>query len=183
MYRLLLAMLGFCLVTPLFASDFGVKGLIGIPTARMSADGTLTTTAAIQSRTSSYSITYQVTPWLESTFRYTGFNEFFHYDRNYEAKVRLWPEQKYLPQVALGIRDLVGTGVYGSEYLVASKKYGNFDVTVGMGWGRLSGRAISITPLLIWRILLRLETGSMGLAVNFPLGCFLVGKKRVFLEE
>ena len=49
MYRLLLAMLGFCLVTPLFASDFGVKGLIDIPTARMSADGTLTTTAAVQS--------------------------------------------------------------------------------------------------------------------------------------
>ena len=60
----------------------------------MSADGTLTTTAAVQSRTSSYSITYQVTPWLEGTFRYTGFNEFFHYDRNYEAKVRLWSEQR-----------------------------------------------------------------------------------------
>ena len=96
MYRLLLAMLGFFLVTPLYASDFGIKGLIDIPTARMSADGTLTTTAAIQSRTSSYSITYQVTPWLESTFRYTGFNEFFFYDRNYEAKARLWAEQEFL---------------------------------------------------------------------------------------
>ena len=81
-------------------------------------------------------------------FRYTGFNEFFHYDRNYEAKVRLWPEQKYLPQVALGIRDLVGTGVYGSEYLVASKKYGNFDITAGMGWGRLAGNGDFNNPLI-----------------------------------
>ena len=87
MSRLLLVMLGFCLVTPLFASDFGVKGLIDIPTARMSADGTLTTTAAIQSLTKAYSITYQATPWLEGTFRYTGFNrKIFTYDRNYEVK-------------------------------------------------------------------------------------------------
>ena len=84
MSRLLLAMLGFCLVTPLFASDFGVNGLIDIPTARMSADGTLTTTAAIQSLTKAYSITYQAMPWLEGTFRYTGFNrKIYFYDRFY----------------------------------------------------------------------------------------------------
>ena len=64
-------------VLPSLASDFGVTGLIDIPTARMSADGTLTTTAAIQSRTNSYAITYQATPWLEGTFRYTGYNDFF----------------------------------------------------------------------------------------------------------
>ena len=74
-------------------------------------------------------------PWLEGTFRYTGFNRaIFSYDRNYEAKIRLWEEQRYLPQVAVGIRDLVGTGLWGSEYVVASKKMGDFDVTLGMGW-------------------------------------------------
>ena len=73
------------------ASDFGTTGLIDIPTARMSADGTLTTTAAIQSRTNSYAVTYQATPWLEGTFRYTGFNQAraLRYDRNYEVKVGL----------------------------------------------------------------------------------------------
>ena len=95
------------------ASDYGSTGLIDIPTARMAADGTLTTTAAIQSRTNAYAITYQATPWLEATFRYTGFNRFFYYDRNYEAKVRLLREQDYLPQVAVGVRDMVGTGVFG----------------------------------------------------------------------
>jgi len=81
-------------VMPLAASDYGSKGLIDIPTARMSADGTLTTTAAIQSSTSAYSLTYQATPWLEGTFRYTGFNDFFNYDRNYEVKFKLWSEKK-----------------------------------------------------------------------------------------
>ncbi len=149
MSRLLLVMLGFCLVTPLFASDFGVKGLIDIPTARMSADGTLTTTAAIQSLTKSYSITYQATPWLEGTFRYTGFNrKISSYDRNYELKARLLNETTYVPQVAVGIRDLVGTGLWGSEYLVASKKIGNFDVTAGMGWGRLAGNGDFNNPMI-----------------------------------
>ena len=89
-YRLsLLAVL--CIpIMPLAASDYGSKGLIDTPTARMSADGTLTTTAAIQSSTSAYSLTYQATPWLEGTFRYTGFNDFFYYDRNYLMFVKLF---------------------------------------------------------------------------------------------
>ena len=135
-------------VMPLAASDYGSNGLIDIPTARMSADGTLTTTAAIQSSTSAYSLTYQATPWLEGTFRYTGFNDFFYYDRNYEVKFKLWSEKKYRPQVAVGIRDLVGTGVFGSEYLVASKAINNFDFTVGMGWGRLAGDGHASNPMI-----------------------------------
>jgi hypothetical protein len=149
MPRLLLAILCVGLVKTLCASDFGVTGLIDIPTARMSADGTLTTTAAIQSLTKAYSITYQATPWLEGTFRYTGFNrKIYSYDRNYELKARLLEEGTYVPQVALGIRDLVGTGVWGSEYLVASKNYGNFDITAGMGWGRLAGKGDFKNPLI-----------------------------------
>ena len=129
------------------ASDYGSTGLIDIPTARMAPDGTLTTTAAIQSRTNSYAITYQATPWLEATFRYTGFNQFFYYDRNYEVKVRLLKEQDYLPQVAMGVRDMVGTGVFGSEYIVASKTLGSFDATFGVGWGRLAGSGQFSNPL------------------------------------
>ena len=124
---------------PVSASDYGTTGLVDIPTARMETDGVLTATSAIQSRTNSYAISYQPTPWLETTFRYTGFNRFFYYDRNYEAKVRLWSETEYLPQVAVGIRDMVGTGVFGSEYIVANKYWKNFDFTLGLGWGRLAG--------------------------------------------
>jgi len=171
-------MLGFCLVTPLFASDFGVKGLIDIPTARMSADGTLTTTAAVQSLTKSYSITYQATPWLEGTFRYTGFNrKIYSYDRNYELKARLLNETTYVPQVAVGIRDLVGTGVWGSEYLVASKKFGNFDVTAGMGWGRLAGNGDFSNPLIQFSDSFSTRTNDVGLGGELSSDMFFSGKK------
>ena len=113
-HRALILLGLFVLSVEASASDFGTTGLIDIPTARMASDGTLTSSAAIQSRTNSYSITYQATPWLEGTFRYTGFNKFFHYDRNYEAKLLLQREGSFKPQIAVGIRDLVGTGVFGS---------------------------------------------------------------------
>lgn len=34
-------------------------------------------------------LTCQATPWLEGTFRYTGVNDFFFRDRNYQVKARL----------------------------------------------------------------------------------------------
>ena len=149
MNRVLLSLLYLCIAVPSMDSDFGITGLIDIPSDRMSMDGTLTTTAAFQSRTNSYAITYQALPRLEATFRYTGDNDFFHYDRNYEAKLKLWSESAYLPQVAVGIRDLVGTGIWGSEYVVASKEVGDFDVTLGMGWGRLAGKGDFKNPMTL----------------------------------
>jgi len=167
-------------VLPLLASDFGVTGLIDIPTARMSADGTLTTTAAIQSRTNSYAITYQVAPWLEGTFRYTGLNDWFYWDRNYEAKVRLWEEQDYLPQVAIGIRDMVGTGFYNSEYLVASKAVGDFDFTLGMGWGRLAGNGDINNPLIQLSDRFADRQTDVGLGGKLSTGVFFSGEKAGF---
>ena len=77
MQRVFLFLMSLILSAAPLASDFGTTGLIDIPTARMSADGTLTTTAAIQSRTNSYAITYQATPWLEGTFATPVITTFF----------------------------------------------------------------------------------------------------------
>ena len=129
------------------SSDFGTVGLIDIPSARMSKDGNLTLTSAIQSRSNSYAVTYQVTPWLEGTFRYTGFNLETYYDRNDEIKVMLLEERNYFPQIAIGVRDILGNGVWASEYFVGSKRIGNFDLTLGMGWGRLAGDGGFSNPL------------------------------------
>jgi len=159
------------------ASDFGTTGLIDIPTARMSSDGALTTTAAIQSRTSSYAITYQAMPWLEATFRYTGYNDFFFYDRNYEAKLKLWSEDDFLPQVAVGIRDMVGTGFAGAEYIVASKEVGNFDVTLGIGWGRLAGNGDFENPMTWISDSFEVRDGFEGLGGELSTGAFFRGKE------
>ena len=137
-----------CFLSPSNSSDLGSTGLIDIPSARMMEDGVFKASISKQDTISIYSLNYQVTPWLETTFRYAGFEDFFYYDRSYEAKIRLLSETKYLPQLAVGFRDLVGTGVFGSEYFVASKKIGNLDTTLGIGWGRLAGKSSVENPLI-----------------------------------
>ena len=158
------------------ASDYGTTGLIDIPTARFEKDGLFSVGASTDERHKQFSITYQATPWLQGTFRYTGFNEFFYWDRNYEFKARLWEEELYLPQVAVGIRDMVGTGVFGSEYVVASKQFGRTDVTFGVGWGRLAGEVGFPNPLT--RIDDRFATRSAetGLGGEVSFGNFFSGR-------
>ena len=158
------------------ASDYGITGLIDIPTARFDVDGTFAAAASTDERHKQFSITYQATPWLQGTFRYTGFNKFFYWDRNYEFKARLWEETPSVPQLAVGIRDMVGTGVFGSEYLVASKHFGRTDVTLGIGWGRLAGDGSLSNPLT--RIDDRFSTRSAetGLGGELSVGNFFSGK-------
>lgn len=147
----------FCLVVlHLFASlslaqatDLGTTGLIDTPTARMQADGTFSASIADQTSSNIYSLTYQATPWIEATFRYAIFRDAFeYYDRSYEVKLRLLEEGKFLPELAVGVRDAVGTGIFGAEYIVGSKSFGNLDVSLGLGWGRLAGKSNLKNPLI-----------------------------------
>ena len=169
--------LSLLLCSSLQASDYGTTGLIDIPTARMASDGVLTATAAIQSSTNAYSVTYQVLPRLEGTFRYTGLNDFFYYDRNYEAKLLLLREQDLAPQIAIGIRDLVGTGIFGSEYLVASKQIGSFDITLGMGWGRLAGDGLFSNPLTSISDSFEARDSDFGKGGELSSGAFFSGSE------
>lgn len=45
-------------------------------------------------------------------------------DKAFDLKLRLWEESYWLPQVAVGARDIGGTGLFDAEYLVASKAWG-----------------------------------------------------------
>jgi hypothetical protein len=92
---------------------------------------------------------------VEASFRYTVFNARDKYsirdtrDRSFEVKFKLLEESEYLPDVSVGIRDLLGTGIWSSEYLAASKRIGeNLDVTAGIGWGRLAERSVGSNPLI-----------------------------------
>lgn len=170
---LLVALPAFC--NPAWASDYGTTGLIDIPTARMQRDGSFRTTASFDGRHRSFAITYQTTPWLEGTFRYTGFDEFFFWDRNYEFKARLWKEELFLPAVAVGIRDVIGTGVFGSEYLVASKGFDRTDVSLGIGWGRLAGKGDFSNPARLVSGRFDFRNADQGLGGEFSFNNFFSG--------
>lgn len=148
-----------------YASDFGVTGFVTMPSARVMSDGTLAATFARNEIADIYNLSFQLTPWIETAFRYSIFNPrkkkvsdsiletrreaVFLRDRSYEIKFLLHQETTFKPSIALGLRDILGTGVWGGEYVVASKKAGSFDLSLGLGWGRFAGRSSFSNPLAL----------------------------------
>jgi len=141
-------------------NDYGVGGILDIPSARMPEEGTLTTTYSTKDAADIYAIGFQLTPRLEAAFRYTmtdyrrasgrtGSRGEFG-DRSFEARYRLWNESPSLPAVTIGIRDFLGNDVFGAEYIVASKTLGHFDLSLGVGWGALGRRGVVRNPLSVF---------------------------------
>lgn len=58
-------------------------------------------------------------------------------DKAFDVKLRLWEESYWMPQVSVGAKDIGGTGLFDAEYIVASKAWGPFDFSLGLGWGYL----------------------------------------------
>jgi len=137
-------------------SDFGGVGLMQTPTARMARDGELSLNYRDNEQYRYYSASIQLFPWLETSLRYTDVRtrryssvDAFSGDQSYkdkafDLKLRLWEEGYWMPQVAVGARDIGGTGLFDAEYIVANKAWGPFDFSLGLGWGYL-GTASNIT--------------------------------------
>ena len=112
----------------------------------MRPDGEFSLSISSQSSVDIYAMNFQATPWLETTFRYSIFD--FTADRSYELKARLFSESRYIPEVSIGLRDGLGTGIFSSEYLVANKSISQFDISLGLGWGRFAERATFNNPFV-----------------------------------
>jgi len=137
-------------------SNWGGIGLIEMRNARFRGDGVLEAGTSIRHQRRFWFLTWQALPWLETTFRIaerldgtTGSGMVS--DRAFDIKIRLWEENAWRPALAIGIQDIAGTGIYGGEYIVASKRFWDLDVTLGLGWGRLGTAADANNPLAgIW---------------------------------
>ncbi len=135
--------------TPVF-SQYGGVGLLKTRSARMAQDSSLTAGVAWNQAQQRYSLTFQAAPWLETTFSYSGFDispTQDTFDRQFDIKIRLWEERLYLPEVAIGLQDFLGTGLFSGEYIVANKRFGPLDLSLGVGWGRLADRAVARNPI------------------------------------
>lgn len=158
------------------ASDYGVRGIIDTPDARMDPDGFLLLSAGKDERHKQFSITYQALPWLQASFRYSGIEGLQYWDRNYEVKAQIISETSRLPALSVGVRDLVGTGLFGSEYIVATKELGPLEGSVGVGWGRLSGEGDFRNPLVKLDSRFETRTISSNTGGELTPGTYFSGK-------
>ena len=132
-------------------SDWGGTGLWQTPTARMAPAGEVSFTASHARPYTRYNFTLQPLPWLEASFRYSNISnrrygptslsgQQGYKDKSIDAKVRLWRESRWLPDASVGIRDLGGTGLFSSEYVVGNKRFGPLDASLGLAWGYMGSR-------------------------------------------
>ena len=127
--------------------DFGGVGLMQMPTGRMADEGEFSFNGTWNNDYHMYSVSLQVMPWLETTIRYTLVQDLLYSndenfsgetkytDKGIDLKLRLIEEGRYLPELSVGVRDFGGTGLFDGEFVAATKRFGNLDLTLGMGWG------------------------------------------------
>lgn len=150
-----------------------------MPGGHMAPDGQLSITVAGTKTAQRVSLGFEILPWLETSFRYSRIPgigvRVADYDRSFGIKARLFQEGDYLPDVSLGIRDLVGTGIYSGEYLAFSKHIGDFDTTLGLGWGRLASDNALPNPLGWIFPSFKVRDLSSGKGGNFDPGSYFHG--------
>ena len=146
------------------------------PTARFHEEGTLAFSYSAMNPYLRGSIVAYPFNWMETSYQYTDVNNQLYStsfafsgnqsfkDKSFDAKFKILKESKLIPQIAVGFRDLAGTGIFSSEYIVGSKlisditfpfqgreiSVGNLDVTLGLGWGMLAGNDIERSTTPVW---------------------------------
>lgn len=143
----------------LTASDWGEIGLLQTPSARMAPTGSMRLQLNQVQPYTRGTVMLQPLDWLEAGFRYSeianrlsnpAVGNQARTDKSIDFKLRLREESAIWPQVALGVRDLGGTGLFAGEYVVASKRLGNWDASVGLGWGYLGARGNIKNPFSVF---------------------------------
>ena len=169
------------------ANDFGGVGLLQTRTARFRDDGELDVGTTILDPYRRYYISFQAMPWLEGVFRYTEItNRSFSIgglastedfqDRGADLKFRLLEEGKFVPQIALGFQDGIGTGLFSGEYLVASKSYYDLDFSFGVGWGYFASGSTTKNPLINFSDVFRTRDSGGGLGGEANFGDYFSGE-------
>lgn len=174
---------------PVFQSDVGGVGLLQTPTARMAPLGRLSFTLSRAKPYTQYAFNVQPFSWMEAGFRYTsignrdyGSNDDLDYlDKGVDVKFALNDESRFVPAVAVGFRDIGGTGLFSSEYVVANKRWYDFDFSLGLAWGYMGSRGDIGNPLNVFgdrfRERINEDTGQGG---DFNIRQLFTGRPSIF---
>lgn len=172
-------------------TDYGGVGLLQTRNARFGDDGLFALGASFAYPYYRYFFSVHGLPGLEAGFRYTTIqnrgiltftassDEVEFQDKGADIKLRLLEETALRPALAIGIQDFIGTAQFAGEYLVASKRFYDFDFSLGIGWGRLGTRGHFKNPLTLISdsFLTRTNRGSGDQGGNVTLGQFFAGRR------
>nr|WP_211114051.1 YjbH domain-containing protein [Azospirillum picis] len=139
-------------------SDWGGIGLLQMPNARMAPDGSMSGgLAALGTLHRHVAISAQPLPWFELTARNSAYPGYFGLSEpGLDLKVRLRREDEAGPALVVGGRDVTGSGLdlpgkgrFAGEYLALSRRWRDFDLTLGFGWGAFGEAGQLRNPLRV----------------------------------
>ena len=130
---------------------YGVPGLINVPVAGSHDDGELVFTSSSFGPNLRNTLGFQALPNIYGVFRYAGIGDrkklwhsksgYTYWDRSFDLRIDVSKERLLIPSLTVGMQDIMGTGQYSGEYLVASKSFfEKIEATVGLGFGRFGSR-------------------------------------------
>jgi hypothetical protein len=190
-----------CSVMPSAAQDggsawgynsYGTPGLIDMPSAYSREDGEIGYIVSHFNNQTRQTLSFQISKRLSGSFRYAQLYDVravaggailpFRFDRSFSLQYRFLDEGRYVPTMAIGINDLVGTGIYGGEYIVASKTLTpKMRATLGLGWGRLGTQGAFSNPLGLVKDRFKTRTRSVsGFGGTFDPGSWFHGNAAFF---
>jgi membrane-associated phospholipid phosphatase len=146
----------------------GQSGYINMPSAWTEPDGTLSVGYSYDRPYGALWVSSTVLPFLQMTGRYVSINGIPGFSRDpnayggaygrykdkvVDAKLRLWEESKWAPQVAVGRTDVFGTQLFRGNYIVATKTFGqarNIEASIGYGDRRPDGAFAGVRWVPLW---------------------------------
>ena len=125
----------------------GVTGLIDMPSGDAQDDATFSFSSAVLGPITRGTLSFQITERLSASFRFQTWREWDsldptedekYEDRSMDVRYLLLKESDLVPAVTIGLMDFTGDGTFASEYIAATKTFGDrLKLTAGLGWGRL----------------------------------------------
>lgn len=172
-------------------SFYGMPGYVEMPSAFSLPDGMLALSVnRHEGDVTRGNLVFQITPRVTGTFRYSYLKDFSSngslYDRSFDLRFRIADEVPgtWRPSVAVGFQDFGGTGVFGAEYLVASKHFGpKVTASAGIGWGRFGTFGSFRNPLSVFSDSFDDRPGISGIEETGRVGFdrFFRGEAALFL--
>jgi hypothetical protein len=171
----------------------GGTGLLQTPTARMAKEGDFSINYNDIDEYRFWSASLQLFPWMQSTVRYTDvrtrlYSPFAGFsgdqtlkDKGIDVKFRLLRESYYLPDLSIGFTDIGGTGLFASEFVNISKRFGPLDFHIGIGTGYLGASGNLNNPLCeLTESFCDRPSGFSGSGGKVEFGAFFKGPTSIF---
>ncbi|PCK00541.1 MAG: hypothetical protein COA45_01835 [Zetaproteobacteria bacterium] len=163
----------------------GFLGLNTIPSARMDTPGTLRVGVSTLDPYMHGYIGIQIAAPLHINFRQTA--EVSNITENprhlypgVDLKLRLAKESAFRPEIAIGLQSALGHKRMAGEYIALSKRYNNFDITAGLGWGRFAGAGHLSNPFKAFSNHFQKDRNPNSEAPNTPDNWFSGDKMGLF---